>query len=60
MSLGLLVGAFVFKVFVENNCAEWWEFGNKFVYLTPIMGSKIGGIIPEQSSPTRSLSEKLK
>ena len=19
---------FVFKVFVENNCAEWWEFGN--------------------------------
>ena len=33
MSLGLLVGAFVFKVFVEKNCAEWWEFGNYFVSL---------------------------
>ena len=20
-------------VFVENNCAEWWEFGNYFVSL---------------------------
>ena len=22
-------------MFVENNYAEWWEFGNKFVYLHP-------------------------
>ena len=35
MSLGLLVGAFVFKVFVEKNCAEWLEFGNYFVSLHP-------------------------
>lgn len=28
MSPDRLVGAFVFKVFVEKYREEWWEFGN--------------------------------